>query len=223
MSNPTNESERGRSPWLLLAAVLAAASGGLRLCTKATEDRRRTEAFESSQEINRTIQDLTEQARVAAPSGEPTLPAGIPTLDAEQSADVARQLFEQRCEEGEAELCNSAAQLIDDGGQAGDAQKKRARELWLRGCRLGHDVSCANLGTAYFNRGHGERDIDRALRLFRRSCTETATAGCYHLGVFYERGIGVDVDAEKARELIARACRAGYEGACKHGVAPKTG
>ena len=223
MSKPT---ESKANPLLIVAAAMTVITGGLRMYARERDEAQREEAFRSAAEMNNLINSIPETmppidgpievdglVETDIPVADLARSAGIPELGPEQSADVARQLYEQKCDAGEAEYCNSAARILDTG-QAGHKDDKGARKLYRKGCTLGHALSCNNLGVSYLNRNNDKRDLKRAARYLKRACTPAATAGCANLAYLYENGLGVRADAKKAARLYARACKAGDQQAC---------
>jgi TPR repeat protein len=156
---------------------------------------------------------------------------------ARSRAQLARELDQKACQQGDAAACHGLAEiLLDDGdaaavdrarkllGRACDAGLGRSCELaarargytkgaqrWLqKGCDLGVARACASLASVYFESGGKAADPRKAFTYHRLACDQGIVASCRSCAQ----------QAEEAREpfgaakCLQRACDGGEVPSC---------
>jgi TPR repeat protein len=85
-----------------------------------------------------------------------------------------------------------------------------AASSFLKACRLGEALGCANLG---YMTEHGEgvpRDVARARGLYREACTAGDVYGCLHRDLLAAEDAGAPRDPDRALAHWRHACEDGH-------------
>ncbi|MFH2005906.1 MAG: tetratricopeptide repeat protein [bacterium] len=86
---------------------------------------------------------------------------------------------------------------------------------WLsQGCRLGHRLSCHELGRMLTLGLGGAKDRVGARAAYRKACRAKVAAACANLGAYWEKGWGGAKSIARARQLYQQACRDKSERGC---------
>jgi TPR repeat protein len=133
--------------------------------------------------------------------------------DAAPDPARARALLTRGCSGGAAEGCAELGELLSAEGPGQDVPGAVA--AFVRGCELGHGLSCAMAGARFEGGGGGiARDAARAAALYESGCKAQEPWACGALGALLLHGRGVARDPARAAELFESACAAGLAPAC---------
>lgn len=108
------------------------------------------------------------------------------------------------CDGGRPVACVRAAKQVD-AGDGVERDKRRAIELYERGCGLGEVDGCTGAGDLLAEPGNPEKE-SRALAAYIRACTGHSGYGCLKVGIAFHDGIGTATNMEKAQSHFNRAC-----------------
>lgn len=131
---------------------------------------------------------------------------GVAGLDGGLATDAlakAGPLLRDGCEQGDAEACELAAALAQEGYLTADAGTfaERTQRLLGQGCDRGDAQACNRLGVLLFA-ADGGADAVTALE---RGCALGLAGACATLGLHYLDGKGVTADKPKGLQLLSRA------------------
>jgi TPR repeat protein len=114
--------------------------------------------------------------------------------------------LEAKCGAGVAASCTSLGQALEWGWYSIDHDRRRARDLYLKACRLGNGTACASLAYA-FSAGRGvTMDAARAAQFLDLGCDAGDADNCQSLARKYAKGEGTPKDVGKAAALWQHAC-----------------
>ena len=91
----------------------------------------------------------------------------------------------------------------------------RAKEFYLKACKLGSGSGCSHVGFMYEN-GHAGRNDAKAVSYYKQACDLGDAGGCASLGTCYENGTGVKENMEMALTYHDKACDGGMGSSCAH-------
>lgn len=123
---------------------------------------------------------------------------------------AALEPLEQLCSEGEGRACQSAGYALIEREPT---DVERARPLFERGCELGRDMACHNLGYLHERGLLEDSDRDVAFRSYKKACDNGLMMACTNLGVMYGTE-GAYHDEAKALQIFERVCKSGDTDAC---------
>ena len=127
----------------------------------------------------------------------------------------------EACEEGSAEHCDDAAQLIRLGHRV-QRDSVRALSLFQRACTLGRGSSCSTVGDILRTGSGVAVDRGRALGAYRAGCNLEHWDSCHKVGLMlYDPE--EDQDPQKTVEaMLGVACSKGVALACYNYLALRT-
>ena len=92
-----------------------------------------------------------------------------------------------------------------------------AIEYYQKGCTLGDQRGCVNVGVMWEKEQAGRtRDNQAIMKLFDTACQKAYGHGCYFLAISYEQGRLTKKDIKQAYHYYNLACTLEVEEACKH-------
>jgi TPR repeat protein len=134
-----------------------------------------------------------------------------------RNPELAAQLYEMACEQGQAEACTylGASHLIGEGVPT---NLDRAASLFRKACDGSHHEGCTQLGLLYIEGKGVPHDVAKAAALLDRACAlGKAPTPCTVLAQLIGTGDVAPRDPVHAAALYARACELGDERQCPKG------
>ncbi|MDF1506524.1 hypothetical protein PYV61_26450, partial [Roseisolibacter sp. H3M3-2] len=175
------EQMRQRVPALRILAQVRAGCLAVAL-TDADERRLRAAGADDA-----FVADLRASCVAAAPTSA--------LVDSSGGLITPRVLQMQRaCEQGDAVVCDSVAELYVEGIFA-PKNRSRAADFLFAACAAGRTPSCTR-AIDVLDASAEAADQQRAALVLTQRCEVDAPGGCRRLGALYQRGRGVPRDAE---------------------------
>jgi TPR repeat protein len=140
--------------------------------------------------------------------------------EAQSDADVARALdrLERDSAQGSGGRSSSLIGYAYETGNGRTLDKKRARELYERGCGGGDTDACKGLACMSLMEDSlaptAPGRVTEAVRALERSSARGDAESCIYLGYMFHAGVGVERDESRAIDLLKRACMLGSDQAC---------
>ena len=126
--------------------------------------------------------------------------------------DAAYVILSPLCEEGDAMSCAALGSMYFSGlGTEKDYEKaeifgakdeNKIFRLYEKGCELGSEAACNNLGLIYESRN----DLKKSINLYAKACRKFDGAGCYNYGRMMHDGLGTERDFASARKAFDTSC-----------------
>lgn len=130
----------------------------------------------------------------------------------EKKYKEAFDIWQTLCSDNHAKSCTNLGFLYDTGLVEPD--KVKAIKLYEKGCDLGDDLGCSNLGIAYFNGDGVNKDFKLSAKFFSKACDLGSAFGCLNMGYLYENGQGVEQDYKKSALMYDKSCNLENAMAC---------
>lgn len=122
----------------------------------------------------------------------------------ERDLDTAQTLYQQACNENYAPACSQMGTMLITIPDLADPVAGMG--FVKKGCDMGDDRGCVQLGALFLDGSGGEKDLGKAQAIFEDTCGKSMGLGCYQLGLMYDKGEGVEQDANKALSLYEKGC-----------------
>jgi hypothetical protein len=132
-----------------------------------------------------------------------------------QSHEMARILYEQAAQQGDAGAMKSLGFMYDNG-QGVEQSYEKAFEYYEQAAQLGHAEAQYNLGILCRDGQGVTQSYARAKKHFESAVKQGQVEAMYSLACLYAKGQGVERDLTKARELFTNAAAQGDELAIKY-------
>ena len=142
-------------------------------------------------------------------NGEGCYRIGI-LLDLADKKDEAIKAYKLGCEYDFSISCEAFGYFSDDN--------QTKAQFYAKGCILGQDSSCDELGGLYALNKDVQKFYQSALENRQKACDSKDGSACYSLALLYKINDKGEIkdDEKKANEIIQKACKDGIESACIH-------
>ena len=118
--------------------------------------------------------------------------------------DTASVMYQQACSAEYAPACSQMGTMLITIPDLSDPVAGMG--YVKKGCEMGDDDGCVQLGVLYADGSGGTKDLAKAKSIFEDTCSKKMGLGCYQLGMLYDKGEGVTADMNKALTLYQQGC-----------------
>jgi TPR repeat protein len=187
----------------------------------------RTSQTGPSNAASGNVQQNSSSSQSPSPSPTPTdqaTPARTAkSLDSEATDDErkddhkdAARLYQQACNMGKMDSCDSLGFLYRRGTGVSENQKE-ATALFQKACKGGDSYACWTQGKRYEFGTEVSKDEAQALQLFLKACNAGEADACQDIGYDYQVGYnGLAKDLVKAKQFYQKSCKLGQSVSCDY-------